>query len=175
MGKHSHVSHCCSPSLTHESQTHRSVHVQPVTCSNIGWFRCNLSYMSPQHRTLSECVDGVTGWQVGAGDKVFTRGRLYLHSRPALQVAVETAHLPGWEGDVGDTAFIAVPWRTVKKEVIYPTRASAEDAVGQISATSWRHVCILLALSPPILFTNTCQLWFTCVITQLWKTHGGGE
>lgn len=84
------------------------------------------SFMSPQHRTLSECVDGVTGWQVGAGDKVFTRGRLYLHSRPALQVAVETAHLPGGEGDVGHTAFIAVPCRTVKKERWYTPQAQVQ-------------------------------------------------
>lgn len=75
---------------------------------------CCLSYVSPQHPTLSECVDGVTGRQVSAGDKVFTRGRLHLHSRPALQVAVETAHLPGGEGDVGHAAFVAVPWRTVR-------------------------------------------------------------
>lgn len=62
--------------------------------------------------TLSECVDGVAGRQVGAGDKVLAVGRLDLHTRPALQVAMETAHLPGGEGDVGHTALAAVPGRT---------------------------------------------------------------
>lgn len=125
--------HSCFPLLQppphthkHESQRHRGVHVQCSKCSSVGWFGSSLYYMSPQHRTLSECVDGVTGWQVGAGDKVFTRGRLHLHSRPALQVAVETAHLPGWEGDVGHAAFIAVPWRTVKEKRWYTPQAQVQ-------------------------------------------------
>lgn len=90
--------------------------------------------MSPQRLTLSECVDGVPGRQVCACDKVLTRGRLYLHSRPALQIAVETAHLPGGEGDVGHAAFVAVPWRTVTNAVIYATSTTVEDAFGQINA-----------------------------------------
>lgn len=44
----------------------------------------HLSDMSQQPLTLSERVNGVAGRQIGAGDKVLTRRRLYLHSRPAL-------------------------------------------------------------------------------------------
>lgn len=60
--------------------------------------------------TLSERVDGVAGGQVGAGDKVLTVGRLNLDPRPALEVAVETAHLTRGEGDVGHAALAVIPW-----------------------------------------------------------------
>lgn len=90
--------------------------------------------MPPHYLTLSECVDGVTGRQVGAGDKVFTRGRFHLHSRPALYVAVETAHFPGGEGDVGHTAFVAVPWRTVMNAVMHAINTTVGNAFGQINA-----------------------------------------
>lgn len=72
-----------------------------------------------RYHTLSECVDGVAGRQVGAGDKVFTVGRLDLHPRPALQVAMETIHLTSGEGDVGNAALAAVPWRATTKAVMY--------------------------------------------------------
>lgn len=69
--------------------------------------------------TLSERVDGVASRQVGAGDKVLTGGRLNLHPRPALQVAMETAHLTSREGDIGYTALAAVPWRITTKGLVY--------------------------------------------------------
>lgn len=63
----------------------------------------------PRQRTLPEHVDGVAGGKVGAGDKVFTGGRLHLNPRPPLEVTVKTTHLTGWECDVGYTALAAVP------------------------------------------------------------------
>lgn len=58
---------------------------------------------------MSEHVDGVAGRQVGAGDEVLPGGRLHLYPGPALQVAVEAAHLAGRERDVGHAALAAVP------------------------------------------------------------------
>lgn len=147
---------------THESQTHWGVHVQPLTCSNVEWFRCNLSYVSPQHRTLSECVDGVTGWQVCAGDKVFTRGRLYLHSRPALQVAVETAHLTGGEGDVGHAAFVAVPWTVKKKRWYTPEAQVQRTLLDKLVQPPDDTSALFYYFSPPILFTNTSAMIYVC-------------
>lgn len=68
---------------------------------------------------MSKCVDGVTGRKVGAGDEVFTVGCLNLHPRPALQVAMETAHIASGEGDVGHTALAVVPWRINTKAMMY--------------------------------------------------------
>lgn len=67
------------------------------------------------HRTLSEGVDGVAGRQVGAGDEVLPVGRLHLHPGPALQVAMETAHLTSGQRDVGHPTLAVVPLRTNKR------------------------------------------------------------
>lgn len=82
-----------------------------------------------QEHTLSERVDGVTARQVGAGDKVLTGGRLNLHPRPALQVAVETTHLTSGEGDVGHAALAAVPWRVTTKALMYKHEYKAHNAL----------------------------------------------
>ena len=68
-----------------------------------------------QSLTLSECVDGVAGRQVGTGDKVLPVGRLDLHPRPAFKVAMEAAHLAGGEGDVGQATLAVVPWENKHK------------------------------------------------------------
>lgn len=88
------------------------------------WNRsCNL----PWCHTLSERVDRITGWQVGAGDKVLTRGCLNLHPRPTFQVAAETIHLASGESDVSHTALAAVPWRTTTKVVMCRAQVTVFD------------------------------------------------
>ena len=67
---------------------------------------------------LSERIDGVASRQVGAGDIVLTCGRLNLHPRPAVQVAVETIHLTSGECDVSHAALAAVPWRATTKAIM---------------------------------------------------------
>lgn len=89
---------------------------------------------------MSERVDGVAGRQVGAGDKVLTVGRLNLYPGPALQVAVETAHLASGEGDVGHAAFAVVPWRINTKKMKYkhkPTQITV--ALGQTNPAIGTH------------------------------------
>lgn len=98
---------------------------------------------------MSEHVDGVAGRQVGAGDKVLPGGRLHLHPGPALQVAVEAAHLAGRERDVGHTALAAVPgWIDADREEKIATVEAeslqsflSSDCVSRklISANTWLH------------------------------------
>lgn len=128
--------------------------------------------------TLSERVDGVTGRQVGAGDKVLAVGRLNLHPRPALQVAMETANLTSGESDVGHAALAVVPWGKTAERMTYKLKhMQITAALGQMNAAIhwYMDACTHSHYrSVPAPHTQTsaqskCQLWFICVIIQLWN------
>lgn len=115
-----------------------------------------------RYHTLSECVDGVAGRQVGAGDKVFTVGRLDLHPRPALQVAMETIHLTSGEGDVGNAALAAVPWRATTKAVMYKHVHIKFSHHNHDRQMHFRSVFFSLAN----VGAQIVKIWFICVLSS---------
>lgn len=125
---------------------------QFLQCSCWPTHKWNRSHNLPWCHTLSERVDRITCRQVGAGDKVLTRGCLNLHPRPTLQVAAETVHLTSGEGDVSHTALAAVPWRTTTKAV---TCRQEHKQQSLTSSCAHAHTCAFtISLFSPQTYTQ---------------------